>query len=184
MLRLALGLIFIVVPVLELMLLIKIGQSIGVLATVALVLSTALTGAFIISRQSLSVVRRSLEALSEGRTPVEPVLDGLFLMVAGALLLTPGLATDAVALVLLVPPMRRAIARGLMRWFLRNVRVHVETAEAHGYGRRSRSDQGSDTGRPRPSHGSGDGPVIEGEFERLDDRPVEPTPNGRRGMDA
>ena len=102
MLRLAVGLAFIVVPVLELALLIKTGQLIGVWATVALVLTTALTGAVIVSRQSLSVVRRTLEALSEGRPPVAPVVDGLFLLVAGVLLLTPGLVTDIVALALLV----------------------------------------------------------------------------------
>jgi len=116
MLRLTVGLVFLVVPMLELLLLIKIGQGIGALPTVALVIGTALTGAYIISRQSLAVVSRALEALSQGRTPMEPVLDGLFLMVAGALLLTPGLITDALALVLLVPPLRRLIARPAMRW--------------------------------------------------------------------
>ena len=130
MLRLTVGLVFLVVPMLELLLLIKIGQGIGALPTVALVIGTALTGAYIISRQSLAVVSRALEALSQGRTPVEPVLDGLFLMVAGALLLTPGLITDALALVLLVPPLRRLIARTAMRWALRRTRVHVETFTA------------------------------------------------------
>src|SRR5262245_40653428 len=98
MLRLTIGLIFIVVPVLDLMLLIKIGQGIGALATVALVLGTALAGAFIISRQSLAVVSRTLEAVSEGRPPLEPVVDGVALLLAGALMVTPGLVTDAVGL--------------------------------------------------------------------------------------
>src|SRR5262245_38270273 len=102
LLRLVIGLVLIVVPILELMLLIKIGQAIGVWATLALVLGTGLAGALIISRQSVSVLTRTLQALSEGRPPVEPVLDGLFLLLAGALLLMPGLATDVVALALLV----------------------------------------------------------------------------------
>jgi UPF0716 protein FxsA len=161
MLRLAVGLVFIVVPMLELLLLIEIGQSIGALPTVALVVGTALTGAFIISRQSLAVVSRTLEALSDGRTPVEPVLGGLFLLAAGALLLTPGLITDVVALALLVPPLRRLIARAAMRWALRRTRVHIETFTA----RTAAEGQ-------RPS--VDDGAIIEGEFERIDERPARP----------
>ena len=161
MLRLAVGLVFIVVPMLELLLLIEIGQSIGALPTVALVVGTALTGAFIISRQSLAVVSRTLEGLSDGRTPVEPVLDGLFLLVAGALLLTPGLITDVLALALLVPPLRRLIARAAMRWALRRTRVHIETFTAH-------------TGRQGWHPSADDGAVIEGEFERIDEKPVGP----------
>jgi UPF0716 protein FxsA len=169
MLRLAVGLAFIVVPVLELALLIKTGQIIGVWATVALVLTTALTGAIIISRQSLSVLRRTLEALSEGRPPVAPVVDGLFLLAAGALLLTPGLLTDAVALALLVPPVRRAIARACMGWMLHRAQVSIRV-----------DDERWEPDTRRRSAASRDGPVIDGEFERLDERPSEPR-QGSRG---
>jgi UPF0716 protein FxsA len=172
MLRLAVGLAFIVVPVLELALLIKTGQVIGVWATVALVLTTALTGALIISRQSLSVLRRTLEAVAEGQPPIAPVLDGLFLLVAGALLLTPGLMTDVAALLLLIPPVRRAIARVSMRWLLRGARLHVEV-------RGAAADPAPEAQR-RPSSGIGDGPVIEGEFERVDEDPPRPRRDGRR----
>jgi len=165
MLRLAVGLIFIVVPMLELLLLIKVGQGIGALPTVALVVCTALTGAFIISRQSLTVVSRTLEALSEGRAPLGPVVDGLFLLVAGALLLTPGLITDVVALALLVPPLRRLIARTAMRWALRRTKVHIETFTAG-------------TGRRGGRHSADDGSVIEGEFERIEERPIRPRGKG------
>jgi UPF0716 protein FxsA len=168
MLRLAVGLVFIVVPMLELVLLIKIGQGIGTLPTLALVIGTALTGAFIISRQSLSVVSRTLEALSDGRAPVEPVVDGLFLMVAGALLLTPGLITDVVALALLVPPLRRLIARTAMRWALQRTKVHIQTFTAGA---------GPSGWRPPGNEGS----VIDGEFERVEERPVRPPHiSGRR----
>lgn len=170
MLRLAVGLVFIVVPMLELLLLIEIGQEIGTLPTVALVIGTALTGAFIISRQSLAVVSRTLEALSQGRPPLEPVLDGLFLLVAGALLLTPGLITDLVALLLLIPPVRRTIARAAMHWALRRTKAHVETFTA-----RSGPE---DWHRP-----TDDGSVIEGEFERIDERPARPGTSRRRPRD-
>src|SRR5512145_1754202 len=169
--RLAVGLVFIVVPVLELALLIKTGQVIGVWATVALVLTTAFTGALIISRQSLSVLRRTLEAVAEGRPPVAPVLDGLFLLVAGALLLTPGLMTDAFALLLLVPPVRRAIAGATVRWLLRRAHLHVEVY---------RADAERAPGAPRRPPGIGGGPIIEGEFERMDEKAPQPGRSSRR----
>jgi UPF0716 protein FxsA len=167
MLRLTVGLIFIAVPVLELALLIKTGQLIGVWATVALVVTTALTGAFIISRQSLSVLRRTLEAVNEGRPPVGPVLDGVFLLLAGALLLTPGLATDAIALALLIPPFRRWVAHATVRRLLQRGRLHVRV-----YG----AQPAPDTARQGPH----DGPIIDGEFQRLDGEPAEPQ-RSRRG---
>jgi UPF0716 protein FxsA len=170
MLRLAVGLAFIVVPVLDLVVLIKIGQVIGGWATAALVVTTALTGAFIVSRQSLSVLQRTLEAVAAGEPPVAPVLDGLFLMVAGALLLTPGLMTDVAALVLLVPPIRRGIARAAVRWLLRRANLHVEI---YGAG-----PDGTPGARRRPP-GIGEGPVIEGEFERMDE--PSPRPRAHRG---
>jgi UPF0716 protein FxsA len=170
MLRLAVGLAFIVVPMLELLLLLRIGQSIGALPTVALVVATALTGAYIISRQSLTALNRTLEALSEGRPPVQPVMDGLFLMIAGGLMLTPGLITDVVALALLVPPVRRWVARAVMAWLVKRTRVHVESFGLDGFDGDGPSRPG---GRRPPGGGRGDdGPVIDVEFERLDERPA------------
>jgi UPF0716 protein FxsA len=168
MLRLAVGLAFIVVPVVDLVVLIRIGQVIGGWATAALVVTTALTGALIISRQSHSVLRRTIEAVAAGEPPVAPVLDGLFLMLAGALLLTPGLMTDVAALLLLVPPVRRGIARAAVRWLMRRANLHVEIYGAGADGT---------PGARRQPPGIGEGPVIEGEFERMD----ETSPRPRRG---
>jgi UPF0716 protein FxsA len=180
LLRLAIGLAFIVVPVLELMLLIRIGQGIGVLPTVALVLGTALTGAFVISRQSLTVVTRTLEAAAQGRPPMAPVLDGLFLMLAGALLLTPGLLTDVAALALLVPPVRRAVARACVRWVLRRADVRIKRYTREEARRARPTSDGPHSGsRADLGAGLGDGPIIEGEFERVDERPVPRRGNGR-----
>jgi UPF0716 protein FxsA len=97
----------------------------------------------------------------------------LFLLLAGALLLTPGLLTDVVALALLVPPLRRAVARASLRWLLPRARVHVE-----GFATEEAPQSRSETPH-RPGEASG-GPIIEGEFERLDPGPVEPRRNDRR----
>jgi UPF0716 protein FxsA len=156
MIRLVVGLFLIVVPVLELVLLIKVGQWLGAWQTVALVVAMAFTGLWIISRQSFTVLRQSLEALSEGRPPVTQVLDGLFLMLAGALFLMPGFITDALAILLLIPPARRAIAR----WGVAAVLAHAppDLEEEWGAGRRAEW---------RREQGNQEGPIIEGEFERI-----------------
>ncbi|MBX9591717.1 MAG: FxsA family protein [Hyphomonadaceae bacterium] len=168
MIRLVVGLLCIAVPVLELAVLIKIGQWIGVWPTVGLVVTTAFTGILIISQQSFTVLRRTLEAVSEGHPPVAPVLDGLFLMVAGALLLTPGLMTDVLALLLLVPPIRHAVARWSMRHLLRHAEASI----------------GGDPARDKPGERhqretATEGPIIEGEFERLGE--TAPNHGPRRG---
>ena len=80
----------IALPILELALLIKTGQAIGFWPTLALVVGAAVLGGAIMSRQGISVARRTREAIAQGRPPVGPVLDGAFLLLAGALLITPG----------------------------------------------------------------------------------------------
>ena len=85
MTRLVLGLAFIALPMLELALLIKTGQAIGFWATLGLLVGAAVLGGAIMSRQGISVVRRTQEAVAQGRPPVGPVLDGAFLLLAGRL---------------------------------------------------------------------------------------------------
>ena len=153
MTRLIIGLTLILLPVAELAVLIKTGQAIGVWATVALVIGMGFAGLLVLSQQSFTVLRRTLDSMSEGRPPVEPVLDGLFLMLAGGLLVMPGLISDAAALVLLVPPVRRAIARWSIRRILENPNVRVTINE------------GGEPPRRQPGHG----PTIEGEFQRVDE---------------
>src|SRR5262245_42100113 len=110
MLRVVLGCIFIALPVLELALIIKTGQVIGLWATLGLMLGAGILGAAILSQQSWSMVRRMRESLAQGRPPVAPVLDAVFLMLAAALLITPGFLSDVLALLLLIPPVRHWLA--------------------------------------------------------------------------
>ena len=166
MIRLAVGLFLIVMPVLELVLLVRIGQSIGALWTVVLVVAMAFAGLLVLSQQSFTAFRQTLEALSQGRPPVTQVLDGLFLMTAGALLLMPGFITDAMALVLLVPPLRRAIGRWSVARILRYAPADIDGSEW-----RMRQEPEDRAGARRPGR---EAPVIEGEFERLDERPAPP----------
>ena len=171
MLRLALAFVFIALPLLELALLIKTGQVIGFWATLAMVVGAGLLGALIVSRQGLTVLRRTQQALAQGRPPVAPVLDGVFLVLAGALLISPGFLSDVLALLLLIPPVRRAIARWGVKQLVR--RAHVRFS---GSGARIAGEP-----EPHPSHaGRAEGPVIEGEFERLGEKTTRPhRGNGR-----
>jgi UPF0716 protein FxsA len=166
MARLVLGLTLIALPIFELALLIKTGQAIGFWATLGLVLGAGVIGAMIMSRQGLTVARRTREAVALGRPPVGPVLDGAFLLLAGALLISPGFITDVLALALLVPPIRRKVARWCVRRLVERAHVQVKMHEARARG---------EPGPSGPSPASG-GPVIEGEFERLGEKARAPHP--------
>jgi UPF0716 protein FxsA len=168
MARLLLGLGLIALPFVELALLIKTGQTIGLWPTLGLLVGAAVVGGAIMSRQGLTVARRTQEAVALGRPPVGPVLDGALMLLAGALLITPGFVTDAMGLALLVPAIRRTVARATVRRLVegahRQVRAHKP---------------GSDEGRA----GKLDGPLIEGEFVRLGER-SRPTDPGAPGEDG
>ncbi|RLE29764.1 MAG: membrane protein FxsA [Acidobacteria bacterium] len=106
-------LLFTVVPALELFLLIQLGRYVGFWPTAALVLGTGVVGAWLTRREGLKVLRAVNTEMAEGRMPTDYLLDGLLILLAGAVLLTPGLLTDAVGFVLLAPPARRVI-RGVV----------------------------------------------------------------------
>lgn len=169
MIRLAVGIFFITLPFLELFVLIKLWSSLGFLTTMGLMILAGVIGAFVIAQQSGGAFRQALEAAGRGETPHAAVLDGMFLMLAGVLLLVPGVITDVMGLLLLVPPVRHWVARRTFESVLRNATFETQ-------GPNMRQDTGA--GPARDPFGadrrspSGSGPVIEGEFERLDERPA------------
>lgn len=109
--------LFIAVPILELWVIIEIGGLIGVLPTLALLFAMSLLGASLLRHQGRGAWQRFNQALAERRFPGREVADGLMITIGGALLLTPGFVTDAVGLLLLIPP-TRAIARRLLRAYV------------------------------------------------------------------
>lgn len=122
-------LLFILVPALELVLLIEIGSRIGTLSTLALILVTGVVGAQLAGRQGLDVLRRIQRETSEGRLPAVSLIDGAFILIAGALLVTPGILTDVAGLLCLVPAFRRSLGQALRRRFeqaVREGRIRVE----------------------------------------------------------
>jgi len=101
--------LFLTVPLLEIYLLIQVGGAIGALSTVFLVVFTAVLGVFLIRRQGLSTMQRVQATLAHGEIPAVEMLEGFFLLIAGALLLTPGFFTDTLGFLCLIPPFRRYI---------------------------------------------------------------------------
>ncbi len=105
-----LALLFLVVPVVELYVIVKTSHAIGFLETLGLLVVVALVGSWLIKREGLRVWTRFNAQLSAGAVPSREIADGVCLLAAGALMLTPGFVTDLVALLLVIPP-TRAVAR-------------------------------------------------------------------------
>lgn len=110
-------LLFIAVPIVEIYVIVQVGELIGVLPTLALLVADALLGAALLRQQGRGAWRRFNAALAERRFPGREVADGLMIAIGGTLLLTPGFVTDVFGAVLLIPP-SRALARRLMRAYV------------------------------------------------------------------
>lgn len=113
-----LALLFVVVPIVELMLLIELGQYIGLLPTLGLVMLTGVTGAWLARAEGLRVLVQFQKELASGQLPGQALLDGISVLIGGAFLLTPGVITDFVGFSLLLPFTRR--------WIQRRMRASLE----------------------------------------------------------
>lgn len=172
--RLLLPAVFIVFPLVEIALLIKLGAVFGFWTSFAIVIGTAVAGSMILQRQGFAVLSRSQDAMAQGRLPIEPVIDGLFLLIAGLLLISPGLISDCLGLLLLVPPLRRVMAHWLLRRYLglspapKPTRSPSEPRE-RVWRRTAGSRWTKSKGASSRAGPAAEPPVIEGEFERVDE---------------
>jgi UPF0716 protein FxsA len=147
----SLFLIFLLVPVIEIYLLIQVGGIIGAIPTIAMVILTAVVGSALIRQQGFSTLQRARQGMAAGQVPAMEMMEGVALVIAGALLLTPGFFTDAIGFLLLVPPFRR----WAIRTALRNA-VVVQMRRPGGPG----AGQGPSASGPR---------TYEGEYSKDDD---------------
>ena len=108
-------LLFTLVPVVELTLLIRIGQHIGAGATIAIVIFTGVTGAYLAKMQGFITLRRIQQDVNQGRMPADRLFDGVLILVSGILLLTPGFITDLIGFMGLIPSTRSLFKRWLRR---------------------------------------------------------------------
>ena len=105
--------LLLIVPIVELYVIVQVSGAIGFLNTLAVLVVVSLVGAWLVKREGWRVWRRFQEALKAGQTPSREIADGVCVLGAGALLMTPGFVTDVVGILLLLPP-TRAVFRGLL----------------------------------------------------------------------
>ena len=151
-------LLFIIIPLVELYVIIAVGEEIGALWTVLLVLLTAVIGVNLLRMQGMSTLARAQKNMAQGTIPAMEMMEGVALAVAGVLLITPGFITDTIGFLCLFPASRRAIIRYLMA----RATLHTNLGGFH-------SSQRHDP-RSKPSevdHGK-TGRTIEGEYRRED----------------
>lgn len=129
--------LFLAIPLIEIALFIQIGGIIGLWPTLAIVIITAFAGTWLMKTQGLMAMNNLRNSFSELRDPTEPLAHGAMILVAGALLLTPGFFTDATGFLLLIPPVRSAVYK-----YIRS-RVKVQSFDMGG--RPQNPHQSSDT---------------------------------------
>ena len=144
---------FIAIPLIEIALFIQVGGFIGLWPTLAIVLLTAVVGSWLVRMQGAAAMANLRGSMRELRDPTEPIAHGAMILLAGALLITPGFFTDTMGMLLLVPAVRAAVLRYL------SSRVTVERFEF---------------GTPPPRREPHRPDVIDGDYVELDEPPRPP----------
>lgn len=116
-------LLFLVVPIVELYIIVQVASGIGVLETIGLLILVSIAGAWLVRAQGLGVLARVQAQLAQGKLPAREMVDGMLILFAGALMLTPGFMTDAFGLLLLLPPSRAVVRTILIHRFQNRVTV-------------------------------------------------------------
>lgn len=152
--------IFIVVPVVEIAIIIQVGQLIGPVWTVVLLLTSAVVGSWLLRREGRRTWRAFREALAEQRVPTRQVADGALVIVGGALMIAPGFLTDAAGILCLLPPTRALLRRAVTGAVARRL------LDPRPPTRRVRARRGPGRAYPPPqAQASRDHRVIEGEID-------------------
>lgn len=132
-------LLFIIVPAIELLLLIQMGRWIGTFPTVGLIVITGIVGAYLARQQGMQVLRRIQSEMQNGQMPGGALLDGAMILVAGAVLMTPGVLTDVFGFLLLIPQTRklfRQVAWRQVQRMVENGRIRVSGFGTTGMGQK------------------------------------------------
>jgi UPF0716 protein FxsA len=132
--------LFVVVPIVEIYVIIQVGQAIGALWTIVLLIADSILGTLLMKSQGRAAWRRFQQALAEGRMPAREVLDGVLVIFGGAFLVTPGFCSDIVGALLLLPPTRAVIRRVLIRRFTFRLLRDAPSPRRPGAGGRRRAE--------------------------------------------
>jgi UPF0716 protein FxsA len=154
-------LLFIVVPIAELYVIIRVGEWIGIWPTLAILIADALLGSLLLRHQGRAAWRRFNAAIAERRFPAREAADGVMVAVGGTLLLTPGFITDVFGLLLLLPPTRALVRAGLFGYLGRRFIVVQGARRGYGVWRGRGPSEGQPydvegSAREMPSNGAGE----------------------------
>lgn len=152
-------LLFAIMPIVEISLLLHVGEQIGGWNTVAIVILTAFFGAALVRQQGLSTLMEAQRKMQAGSLPGQEMAEGLLLVIAGVLLVTPGFITDIIGFLFSLPMTRPFIAKGLLNHLAGRVIVSGQSSQFHYQYRSPNAEQGGQT--------------IDGEFEKKPDTPFE-----------
>ena len=134
-------LLFLLVPLIEIYFLIKVGNIIGAFPTILIIVSTAITGTWLLKQQGLATLLRFQTSTAQGKIPAQEMAEGLALAFGGALLLTPGFVTDIIGFLCLIPITRQKIIRWLMRRMKLKVMSNMHAMNAEVEIRETRSNR-------------------------------------------
>lgn len=162
----ALLVLLITVPIAEIAVIVFVGEQIGPLPTVLLLLGSAIVGTWLLKREGLRTLRSLRTATEAGRTPALEAVEGVFVLVGGLMMMFPGFVTDVLGLLMVLPPTRKIGARIALSRLAR--RLPPQVAQDLMGPARIRSRRGASYQGPPPAPPSrppGEGRVIEGEIE-------------------
>ena len=158
------AILFFAIPLIEIYFLIQVGEVIGALPTILLVVLTAVLGAFLLRQQGVATLARFQQSMSQGHMPAAALLEGVMLVLGGALLMTPGFFTDAIGFACLLPFSRQWLAKMMMsRFSVRSFGAGTASYHSSSSTGFHHSNENSDSSLDNtPSSGS----TLDGEFTR------------------
>ena len=126
------GLLVLLLPIVELIVIVEVAIQIGVLNTIALLIVVSMVGGWLVKREGIGVWRRMQATVADGQVPHREVLDGFLLLIAGFLLMVPGFVTDVPGILLLLPPVRALVRAGLARSLRKRTTFAVRFVDGFG----------------------------------------------------
>ena len=160
--------LFLVIPILEIYILLKVGDIVGAFPTVILVVLTAVIGAGLLRQQGLSTLARLQQNIGQGKLPAQEIIEGVLLAVGGALLMTPGFVTDTIGFLCLIPFSRKFIAQAIMKRSADRLKAGVN-AQMGGFSYQTYSERA-------PTNPN----VVEGEFTEVKENPPVISPSNNK----
>jgi len=160
--------IFVAMPIIEIAVFIQAGELIGLWPTIGVVILTAILGTSLMRAQGLQTLAKAQSQMDQGEMPIGPMFDGICILIAGVLLLTPGFVTDTFGFLLLIPPLRQLVGAKVIMKLVQsgNIRTNFSGA-GFGPGRVGGASGAGHRSSPHGSGPNGPGPIIDGEFENV-----------------